>query len=110
MQAMDKGKACAGSPGASPALQVSVEFASAPHCAQQLIAFTLGSRRVAVQQMLDRWYGTDYCYVKLQGEDDATYILRHDELTDGWALTLFQSDPMQTHPIGPRHPPQPTLS
>jgi hypothetical protein len=98
------------SPAVSPAFEVSVEFAGAPECSGQLLAFTLGSRRVPVRQMIDRWYGTDYCYLKIEGEDDAIYILRHDERADRWAMTLFQTDPQQAQPIGPRHPPQPMLS
>jgi hypothetical protein len=94
----------------SPAFEVSVEFAGAPECGARLLAFTLGSRGVQVRQMIDRWYGTDYCYLKLEGEDVAIYILRHDERTDCWAMTLFQTDPQQAQPIGPRHPPQPMLS
>jgi hypothetical protein len=49
----------------------------------------LGARSVAVAEVLDRWPGTDYSYVKVRGADGALYILRHDESGDRWQLVQF---------------------
>lgn len=54
-------------------------------------AFILGSRRLDVLQIIDRWLSTDYAYFKLQASDAGIYILRHDALSDTWELTLFQA-------------------
>jgi hypothetical protein len=46
-------------------------------------------RQVVVTDVLDRWLEPTYRYFKVRGEDGATYIVRHDEPTDAWTLTLF---------------------
>ena len=92
---------------AAPQLAVNVEFEGTPHCSGHLRAFSLGSRRIVVSATIDRWHGVDYCYLKLEGEDGAAYILRHDEMADRWALTLFQADSQQQSSTGPRFPPPP---
>ena len=53
--------------------------------------FFVGSRRVEAIAVLDRWLGADHSYFKVQGDDEATYILRHDLATDDWELTLYDS-------------------
>lgn len=54
-------------------------------------AFNLGNRRIEVLQIIDRWLSTEYGYFKLQASDGSTYILRHDELSNQWELTLFKA-------------------
>lgn len=56
-------------------------------------AFWIGSRRVAVVAVLDRWLAPDHRYFKLAGDDDGVYILRHDPARDRWEMTLFQASP-----------------
>ena len=51
---------------------------------------TIGSRRVVVAYVLDRWLAPDHRYFKLAGDDGNTYIVRHDVASGGWELTLFQ--------------------
>ena len=51
-----------------------------------------GGRVVAVAEVLDRWPGEGYRYLKLRGGDDATYILRHGEAGDRWELVQFIRD------------------
>lgn len=53
--------------------------------------FSLGTRRVEVVEVFDRWLAPDHRYFKLLGDDGATYILRHDLETLRWELTLFVS-------------------
>ncbi len=48
------------------------------------------SRTVEVTRVLDAWHGPDHRYFKLSGADGATYLLRHDERMEEWALVQFQ--------------------
>jgi hypothetical protein len=58
--------------------------------------FRLGGRRVEVVENLDRWFGPDYAYFKVRGDDGNLYILRLDEAQDTWELTMFQSPSAET--------------
>ncbi len=58
--------------------------------------FRLGRRRVEVVENLDRWFGPDYAYFKVRGDDGNLYILRLDEAQDRWELTMFQSPSAET--------------
>jgi hypothetical protein len=48
-------------------------------------------RRVGIVAMIDQWYGPDYRYVKVKGDDGGIYILRCDEIRNEWALIMFVS-------------------
>ena len=50
----------------------------------------LDGRRIDVVETLDRWYGRDYCYIKVKSRDESVYILRLDETHTEWELTMFQ--------------------
>jgi len=54
-------------------------------------AFYLHERRVTVIDIIDRWLSPDHRYFKVRAEDGGTYILRHDESSGQWDLTLFQT-------------------
>jgi hypothetical protein len=51
----------------------------------------LGDRRIVVTSVLDAWLAPDHRYFKLSDADDNTYIVRHDERSDTWELTMFRS-------------------
>ncbi len=51
--------------------------------------FWLGSRCLEIVEVVDRWLAPEHRYFKVRGEDDATYILRHDEDAQTWELTMF---------------------
>jgi hypothetical protein len=51
-------------------------------------AFTVGDRRVAVQEVLDQWLAPDHRYFKIKGDDGGLYILRHDIESTDWEITL----------------------
>jgi phage FluMu gp28-like protein len=53
--------------------------------------FSLGSREIAVIEIVDRWPGNDYTYFKVLADDGNTYILRHDDKVDQWEMTYFQT-------------------
>ena len=52
----------------------------------------LGDRRIAVADMIDAWLAPDYRYFKLKGDDGDTYLVRHDERSDSWELTMFRAE------------------
>lgn len=54
------------------------------------VAFSLGGRRIAVREVLDRWHGPDHAYFKVAAEDGARYILRLDREADRWDLILME--------------------
>ncbi len=54
-------------------------------------AFRIGKRPIGVSQVQDRWLAKHYCYFKLETDDDATYILRHDDRSGIWEMVLFQA-------------------
>lgn len=61
--------------------------------------FRLGRRTVEVREVVDRWLAPGHRYYKLRGDDGDLYILRRDEPTGEWEITLYQ-----------RHsPPQPPV-
>ncbi|MEN3295846.1 MAG: hypothetical protein V7642_5099 [Burkholderiales bacterium] len=77
------------------AMNLQVESSIDLHGDVEPRAFLLGAQRLEVLQIIDRWLATDYGYFKLRASDGSTYILRHDDLSGQWELTLFQS------PAGP---------
>ncbi len=58
-------------------------------------AFALHGRRVEVVKVVDQWFGPDYRYCKVVGDDRAVYILHVTEHSGDWRLTLFSSPRMQ---------------
>lgn len=53
--------------------------------------FFFGRRQVKAVDVIDRWLAQDHRYFKLRGDDEGTYILRHDLPTNRWELTLYSS-------------------
>ena len=51
----------------------------------------MATYKIDVKTVLDRWIAPDHRYFKLLGEDDATYIIRHDTVKSQWELVFFQS-------------------
>jgi hypothetical protein len=52
-------------------------------------SFLTGKREIIISEVLDRWLAPDHRYFKVRGNDDATYILRHDPREDDWELTFY---------------------
>ena len=57
--------------------------------------FFFDHKSVEVVEIIDRWYGPDYRYFKIRASDRATYIIRQDELTHAWELTMYQTPPLR---------------
>ena len=53
--------------------------------------FHLGRRKVEIVESDDQWHGADYRYFKVKGDDGNVYILRFDQPSSEWDLTMFQS-------------------
>lgn len=47
---------------------------------------------VEVIDVSDRWLSPDYRYFKVRGDDEATYIIRHDSQKRIWELTYYRAD------------------
>lgn len=60
-------------------------LASATHPPVEPGAIWFGSRRVEVRSVLDRWYGTDQRWWKVDTEE-GVYIVRLNESTGTWEL------------------------
>ena len=73
-------------------IQLHVECYAGYRGEQTPRAFTIGGRRVEVTEVIDAWLAPDHRYFKLRGHDGATYIVRHDEMTQLWELSVYESN------------------
>ena len=71
-------------------LSVGVECYAGHRGEQTPRTLILGDRRMSVAEVLDAWLAPDYRYFKLKGADGDTYLVRHDERSNTWELTMFQ--------------------
>jgi len=53
--------------------------------------FFIGTRKIEVIDVIDRWLACDYGYFKVFADDGGTYILKNDVLAGDWELTLYDS-------------------
>jgi hypothetical protein len=49
-----------------------------------------GGLRIAVAEVIEAWLAPDSRYFKLRGIDGNSYIVRHDESSHIWELTMFR--------------------
>ena len=54
--------------------------------------FELADRTVAVEEVIDRWYGNTYTYFKVRAADGHIYILKHHRLSGEWELHFTETD------------------
>jgi hypothetical protein len=73
-------------------LRVGVECYAGHRGEQTPRMLIFGDRRVVVAEVLDAWLAPDYRYFKLRGSDGDTYLVRHDERSDTWELTMFRAE------------------
>jgi hypothetical protein len=52
------------------------------------LRFRFGRRDV---EILDQWYGLDYCFFKIEGSNDNLYILRFEQGRAQWELTISRA-------------------
>ena len=55
-------------------------------------ALILGDRRIPVAKVVDAWLAPDYRYFKLKAAGGDTYLVRHDEHSNSWELTMFRAE------------------
>ena len=55
-------------------------------------AFTLGERRFAVLEILDRWLDPEHRYFKVRVDDGRMFVLRHDTSSAQWELAALVGD------------------
>jgi hypothetical protein len=72
-------------------MKLHVETMVSPLGEPEPTAFLLGQQRIEVLDIIDRWPSPGYTYYKISGSDKGTYILRYDEPSEEWELTMFQS-------------------
>jgi hypothetical protein len=53
-------------------------------------SISVRERRIAVEEMFDRWLAPDHRYFKFRGDDQGIYIIRHDMTALHWELVFFQ--------------------
>ena len=75
----------------SAEIEIHVECYAGYRADQRPQRFTLGQRMIEVDEIIDQWHGPDYRYFKLRGDDGGIYILRHEETTGRWELTVFDA-------------------
>jgi hypothetical protein len=73
-------------------LAVDVECYAGHRGEQTPRTLILGDRRVTVAEVVDAWLAPDHRYFKLRGADGDTYLVRHDERSDTWELTVFRAE------------------
>jgi hypothetical protein len=73
-------------------LAVGVECYAGHRGEQTPRTLILGDRRIAVAEVLDAWLASDHRYFKLRGADGDTYLVRYDERSNSWELTMFRAE------------------
>ena len=73
-------------------LAVRVECYAGHRGEQTPRALILGDRLIDVAEVLDAWLAPDYRYFKLRAADGDTYLVRHDERSNTWELTMFRAE------------------
>jgi hypothetical protein len=72
-------------------LSIRVECYAGHRGEQTPRALILGDRRLDVSEVIDAWLAPDHRYFKLKATDGDTYLVRHDERSDSWELTMFRA-------------------
>src|SRR5205814_10528366 len=81
-------------------LSVGVECYAGHRGEQTPRTLILGDRRISVAEVLDAWLAPDYRYFKLKGADGDTYLVRHDERSNTWELTMFRAEALADDGMG----------
>jgi hypothetical protein len=70
---------------------VKVEYRAGDPAGSDPVSFSIGARRVTVDEIVDRWPAESHRYIKLVGDDAGLYILRFDRESAGWELAFFDA-------------------
>lgn len=87
------GNRCSGSPAERAryrrVVAIRVECYAGYRGEQEPTAFWLGDRRVAVREIMDRWFAPGQRWFRVDADDGHLYVLRHDEARGEWELAAF---------------------
>jgi hypothetical protein len=75
-----------------PLLSIGVECYAGHRGEQTPRTLVLGDRRIDVTEVVDAWLAPDHRYFKLRDADGNTYLVRHDEQSNTWELTMFRAE------------------
>jgi hypothetical protein len=73
-------------------LSVGVECYAGYRGKQMPRTLILVDRRIVVAEVVDAWLAPDYRYFKLRGADGNAYLVRSDERSNTWELTMFRAE------------------
>jgi hypothetical protein len=60
---------------------------------QEPVAFWLGTRRLVVRAIDDRWFAPAQRWFRVHAEDGNVYVLKHDEPSGEWELAAYRGVP-----------------
>lgn len=80
-------------------MELAVECYAGHRGEQEPRAFSIGARRVCVEEIIDRWISPLHRYFKVRADDGDVYILRHDEPSGLWTLTMYEAQRLAAAPI-----------
>ncbi len=66
--------------------------------------FVLGDQTIEVDDLLDRWYGSDADYFRVRGRDGHLYVLKHLREENSWELSSFTRRGSRGTSVGSRGP------
>ena len=66
--------------------------------------FVLGEHTIEVDDLLDRWYGSDAAYFRVRGRDGHLYVLKHLREENCWELSSFTRRGSRGTSVGSRGP------
>ncbi|OGF67018.1 MAG: hypothetical protein A2Y62_05010 [Candidatus Fischerbacteria bacterium RBG_13_37_8] len=55
------------------------------------LSFKWGNRQVIIKEIIDQWQGEDHRYFKILGDDNASYIIRHDLNLFEWQIICWET-------------------
>jgi hypothetical protein len=55
------------------------------------MAFSLHHSTYQVNEIIDRWYGENSVYFKVEADDENIYLLKYDKLQDKWDLVFYKN-------------------
>jgi hypothetical protein len=72
--------------------RIRVESYSGYKAGERPLWFIVGSRRIEVVEVEDRWYSPDASWFRVRGDDGAVYVLRRQEdaQEEIWTLESFR--------------------
>ena len=70
-------------------MRIQVECYAGYRDAEEPRSFTLGERRFAVVEIIDRWFAPDHRYFKVKSDDGRMFVLRYDANSGDWELAAL---------------------